>query len=344
MPLTRPPAPPVPPTRTAPPVAPRPMAPPPQRAAAPQLMAGGQAPTTTRVVQGPAGRPPTAPPVAASKPMPVAQQQAVLPGAAKLPTISDDEENGFPVFISTNMVRAIRSAQLKFYQVGTAYFESQMKGAPTVKTEARPSVSAPSVATAQKAPTPAAPGPEKRPVGRPPGRPPASPPTQQAPVPVQRATPAPPVAAQSTGEVPSAYDLNGMTRKDLVELAKSMGLETQGVKGDDLRVMIANAGGSSVASEPVTESAGQAEEGPSTNEQYMEVRATVNMALLDANIEKFGDMIDPNSADPSALKCGGDCIRCPNPGNFPHAADQVASCYTELHTDLGLEQEYPVAA
>lgn len=315
MPLTRPPAPPA-------PIA-RPAIPAPIRAPVTPTATRGPAPPATRP-----GAPPPTDTVSAQTPRPVgrppgsgvAQQAAQSQGS-----ITEDGK----------LSNAIRSAQLRFYTAGAEYFESQMKGTVVAEKQARPSVSAPNAATVQtQAPTtPAAVGQATKPVGRPPGRPPASTPTQQVSVSVQ---PAAQASAQST-------DLATMTRKDLVDMAKGMGIETQGVKGDDLRVLIANAGGAApVAQEAETASEGETEKDLTANEQYMEVRATINMQLIDANLDKYEAYLDQNSTDPNALKCGGDCVRCPNPGKFPHAADQVARCYAELHADLVLEQQYPV--
>ena len=308
MPLTRPPAPPVPPpARVAPPVAPqpqRPPAPPPQRVAAP------------------AAAPPAARP-------PAAQQ---VPAQAK-PVVADKEDT------------IIRSAKLRYYNAAAAYYEAAlpMLGGGHAPVP-RPSTPAPVAATVAQTTTPAANGVEKRPVGRPPGRPPASRPMPPASAPAPSAPPvsAPPTAVQTVitpGEIPSAEVLAGMTRKDLVELAKSLGMETQGIKGEDLRVMIANHSGAVPAAEDGGTVTG---EPASNNEQYANARATVNMNLIEANLDKFEPMIDPASTDPNALKCGGDCLRCPNPGGYPSAADQIANCYKELHIDLNLVQQYPV--
>ncbi len=174
-------------------------------------------------------------------------------------------------------------------------------------------------ATEEEVEEEAQPAPAKRGPGRPPGST-----NKPAPVPVQKGPPA-------EGD----DDLSTLNRKQLAELCAQYGIESQGLKAEDLRTAIREAreGGAEPAAEEGTTGDFQLDE-------TSQLKAEGLMTLIEDNYEQFAPYIDPN-ADESvegALRCGGDCQRCPAPeaeyGGDPN--QQIAACYASMHESLGL--------
>lgn len=123
--------------------------------------------------------------------------------------------------------------------------------------------------------------------------------------------------------------LEHKTRKELVLIAQPLGIDTVGKKAEDLRSLIKEYHKSNVANSFKT---------VENKSDQTQLKAKIVMNLIDENYDRYVGQIDKDSTEPGALKCGGDCLKCPHP-EFPTTKEQVDACYKVLHEDLDIKPE-----
>jgi len=161
------------------------------------------------------------------------------------------------------------------------------------------------------------------------------------PKPAQAAAAVPAAAAKPAGAATSAaaksapaapagdQPLESMSRKQLGDMARAMGIDPTGLKAEELRKKIADGGGGAEAAEE-------------SGEDNTVEKANILMLLIEGNYEALeanlvGDVnLNPAEGEQYCLGCGGDCPRCPHP-EYGTAAEQVSACFTSVHESLGLE-------
>lgn len=210
---------------------------------------------------------------------------AAKPAAAPKPSAPDDKE--------------LRDAQLAYYRAGAAYYTKAVDG---LGKAAAPGASPPKPPSSSPAATPSSGGKTA----------PASPaPQASSSAKAPAAQPAAPAAASAPS---SGGELATKTRKELVEIARGLGIDTPGLKAEDLRSAIESAGGAPAA------------QSGSGGEPAHIIKAKALMKAIDDDYEKYEAAIDPNG---DQLKCGGDCVRCPHP-EAETAEAQIESCYESI--------------
>lgn len=153
---------------------------------------------------------------------------------------------------------------------------------------------------------------------------PATPTTPPAPLPGAALLP-PPVPPQAA---PSG-DLAGLNRKQLVDIAKQLGLAPKAKKRGEVLAMIeakrAEAGGApAAAAAPATGGLGGALGQPAAPTFDQEKAATWLTGIVDAHEAALSPSID-------ALGCGGDCYDCPKPEPTNATVQaQMESCTASL--------------
>lgn len=217
--------------------------------------------------------------------------------------------------------------QAEFFRTGIAFFKlntgdakTHLTVAPTTSAKAVPAapVSSPTAAKVSvPKPTAAAPVAAKTPASSPS-------------VATAGKTPAP------AGGIPSLEELQAKNRKELVDIATANGITATGKKREELVEMLANHGKTSP-------------DAVADDDGLMTQMAEANMAMLDDNLDKFEQYIDPNLPEDQRptdgyLGCGGDCVNCPNPMGHPQVFDQIKSCYTDMCQATGTEPVLLAAA
>lgn len=284
-----------------------------------------------------------APGGAAKPPAPPAPKVNVKPAAKPAPAVvpklsaKPPAQAPAPAAAPTGQENAVRSTMLKIYEHAKAIVALVEGGAPKAagaasQTSAGAAKSTPTTApttTASSGPKQPSPGPKS-------SKPPATPPAQPASAPEE--------APASGG------DMATMSRRELVEMANSMGLDVTGLKADDIRAKLAEAGagGEAPAQEEEQEAAPEGEEEqteeapaedgqPEVTDELIGGRADAIANLIADNYDRYEDTINPESTTEGALRCGGDCRRCPHP-EFETQDEQINACFVNLHADLGIEQ------
>lgn len=137
-------------------------------------------------------------------------------------------------------------------------------------------------------------------------------------------------ASQPRASAPAASqsargDLGSMSRRQLMELATSMGIQASGVSAEDLRKLITDAD----AQNP---GAAAANGGNKTQE-----KTKLLMLAIDNNYDALKDVLElPYDPEAGHLGCGGDCANCPNPEGFATKDEQIAACFIAFHESLGI--------
>lgn len=153
------------------------------------------------------------------------------------------------------------------------------------------------------------------------------------------AKPAAAPAAAPAPEVDPGADLSSLNRAQLVALAGQYGVETTGLKAEDLRKAITEAMGGGAPAEEAPAEEAPAEEAPAPDMDPVSIaRAETLMGILTEHSDRYEALVDPNSQEPDSLRCGGDCMRCPNPEGYENAELQIAACHQAVHADLGVEE------
>jgi hypothetical protein len=153
------------------------------------------------------------------------------------------------------------------------------------------------------------------------------------------AQPKPPASPPPSIPAPAGGDsFDAMNRKQLTDLAAASGIALQaGLKADDIRALLRNAGTAAPVEAAAEEASAETESSyPESYTQGTVERAFALIALIDANPETADPYINPESTEEGALKCGGNCTNCPNPEQFATPAEQVAACATAFHEMLGV--------
>lgn len=163
-----------------------------------------------------------------------------------------------------------------------------------------------------------------------------------------------------TGEV----DLESMNRMELLPIATELGIDTKGVKAEELRELIKEMQGSGGGSKPKPTPSAKPKSGLSSKKPAggglsskpkpgglggatpsktsgkpkpkVNPKAEKLETFVGANYEKFAERLD-TSVEEGGLGCGGTCTKCPHP-ECETAEEQVNHCYEAVKDDIEAEE------
>jgi len=164
-------------------------------------------------------------------------------------------------------------------------------------------------------------------------------------------------------------DLDSMNRIQLLPLAKELGIDSRGKKGDELRELIREAQGDggtrkkttkkkgttkkAAASKGASKKSRPAKSGLSskkpakgglggakkkgTGKPKLSVRLET---FISNNYADFAEILDgERDEETGVLGCQGVCTKCPNPEEYDTAAEQVKACYATVKDRIEAEED-----
>ncbi len=137
--------------------------------------------------------------------------------------------------------------------------------------------------------------------------------------------------ASSTGAAAANGDLDSLSRKQLADLAQSLGIAPAGIKAPDLVIKIREVQAASGGAAPASSETVELTESQAAEQSVLMNLVAEHWDTLSPWLEGTKDLAN------NVLGCMGDCGACPNPEGHPTAGDQIHACFVSMHESLGLD-------